>query len=225
MHLHMSDLNRRNFIKNVGFVGVTTLACGSSLFAKNAFTTSNSGNREENILSKFSKLTYSDVFLSDSTLLDCYKKAFINWEKTGYQPSGNFCYSSVDGHLKMFPIHLHVEGKGKLDDVLLCFGKNSNGEWKSLKSLSGFDLEAITIAMKELQINNSTVDLSNYLFPAPAQQLEPYGFTTKKGSVHLKTTLGTKQTSTQITVTEGSKIVYQKEVISLHSLVVNSILV
>lgn len=221
----MSDLNRRNFIKNVGFVGVSTVACGTSLFAKNAFTTfSNSVNREENILSKFSKLTYSDVFLSEPALLDCYKKAFINWEKTGYQPYGNFCYSSADGHLKMFPIHLHV-AEGKLDDVLLCFGKNSNGEWKSLKSLSGFDLEAITIAMKELQINNSTVDLSNYLFPAPAQQLEPYGFTTKKGSVHLKTTLAAKQTSTQITVTEGSKIVYQKEVISQHSLVVNSILV
>jgi hypothetical protein len=221
----MIDLTRRNFIKNVGFVGATTFFCGS-LLAQNTLTDfSDLDKDEENILAKFHKSTYSDTFFSDRTLLDCYKKAIVNWEKIGYEPSGNFCYSSPNNQLKMFPIHLHVDGSGKLDDVLLCFGKNSNGEWKTLKSLSGFDLEAITVAMKELQIQNNTVDLSHYLFPAPIQQLDPYSFVTKKGSVFLKTVLSPGQTSTKIIVKEGTNIVFQKEVISQHSLVVKSVLV
>jgi hypothetical protein len=222
----MIDLTRRNFIKNVGFAGATTLFCGSSLLGQNTFySLSNSQKEEENILSLFSKSTYSDVFLSDPALLNCYKKASLSWEKTGYKPSGNFCYSSPDNQLKMFPLHLHVNGSVKLDDVLLCFGKNSNGEWNALKSISGFDLEAMTIAMKELKTKNNVADLTHYLFPAPLKQLNPYSFETKKGSVFLKTQLSSDYTSTKIVVMEGSSIVFQKEVISQHSLYVSSILV
>lgn len=222
----MIDLTRRNFIKNVGFVGATTLICGGSLLAQNTFNTfSDSNKEEESILSHFSKSNSSDVFLADAALLDCYKKASLSWEKTGYRPSGNFCYSSADNQLKMFPMHLHVNGTGKLDDVLLCFGKNSNGEWNSLKPLSGFDLEAITVAMKELKAKNTTVDLTNYLFPAPVNQLNPYGFETKRGSVFLKTQLCYDQTSTEIVVKEGSHIVFQKEIISLHNFTESSVLV
>lgn len=220
----MTDLTRRNFIKNVGFVGATTFFCGGSLLAQNTFGSfSDSGNEDENILSKFSKSTFSDAFV-DATLLECYNKARLSWEKTGYEPSGNFCYSSPDNQLKMFPMHLHVNGMGKLDDVLLCFGKNPNGEWKTLRALSGFDMEALTVAMKELKTKNNSVDLTHYLFPAPIQQTTPYSFETPKGSVFLQTQLSYDQTSTKIVVTEGSSIVFQKEVISQHSLVVNSVL-
>lgn len=221
----MIDLTRRNFLKNVGFVGATTLFC-SSLLAQNTFIDFiESEKEEENILAKFRQSTYSDTFSLNPMLLDCYKKAIVNWEKMGYEPSGNFCYSSSDDQLKLFPIHLHVNGSGKLDTVLLCFGKNSNGEWKTLKSLSGFDLEAITVAMKELKTKNTTVDLTQYLFPSPVQPLNPYGFETKKGSVFLKTLLSPEQTSTKIVITEGSNIIFQKEVLSQHSLIVNSCLV
>ncbi len=220
----MADLNRRNFIKNIGFVGATTLFC-SSLLAQNSFPDFlYSHNEEENILSKFSKSTISDSLLSDQSLLDCYNKSIVSWEKNGYKPSGNVCYSSDDNNLKMFPMHLHVDNIGKLDDVLLCFGKDSNGEWKSLKSLSGFDIEAITLAMNELKMHNNNVNLSHYLFPAPVQQLEPYGFTTKKGSVFLKTTLS-QNTSILIIIKEGNTIVYKKELLSKHSLITNSVLV
>lgn len=222
----MIDLTRRNFIKNVGFVGATTLFCGGSLLAQNTFSSfSDSDNDEENILSKFSKSTYSDVFLLDAALFECYKKASLSWEKTGYEASGNFCYSSADNQLKMFPMHLHVNETGKVDDVLLCFGKNSNGVWSALKPLSGFDLEAITVAMKELKKLNSSIDLSNYLFPTPIQPFNPYGFETNKGSVFLKTQLSYHQTSTKIVVKEGSNIVFQKEIISQHNFSISSVLV
>lgn len=222
----MIDLTRRNFIKNVGFVGTTTLFFGS-LFAQNTFNSFLDSDQEEgNILSKFSKSTHSDTFLLNQTLLDCYNKAVVKWSKTGYESSGNFCYSSQDGLLKMFPMHLHVDSIGKLDNVLLCFGKNPNGEWKTLKPLSGFDLKAITVAMKELQTQNSTVDLSHYLFPAPVQkQVDSYSFTTKKGSVSLKTIVSKEKTSTNIIVMEGTKIAYQKQMISLNSLILNPTLV
>lgn len=222
----MIDLTRRNFIKNVGFVGTTTLFCGS-LLGQNTLTSflDSDNKEEENILSKFSKSTHSDAFLLDQTLLDCYNKAIVSWKENGYESSSNFCYSSQDGHLKMFPMHLYVAGAGKLDAVLLCFGKNSNGEWKTLKSLSGFDLEAINIAMKELQINNKNVDLSHYLFPSPTQKFDPYGFETNKGSVSLKTILSPEKTSTIIMVKESTTIVYQKEIVSQHTLSVGSMLV
>lgn len=221
----MTDLTRRNFIKNVGFVGATTLFCGS-LLAQNTFTGfSDSDKGEKNILSKFSKSNISNAFLLDQALFHCYTKAMVSWQKMGYQSSGNFCYSSDDNRLKMFPLHLHVDGSGKLDDVLLCFGKNAEGEWKSLKSLSGFDLEAITVAMEELQMHNSNVNLAHYLFPAPVTQSEPYGFITQKGSVYLKTVLSPENTATKILIKEGNTVVYQKEIISKHSLNVTSVLV
>lgn len=221
----MIDLKRRNFIKNVGLVSATTLVCGSLVAQNTLEKFSDSENGEENILSKFSKTHFFDAFLLDQPLQDSYKKSIANWEKTGYTATGNFCYSSSDGLLKMFPIHLHTHTTGKVDDVLLCFGKNSNREWKSLRSLSGFDLEAITIAMNDLKIHSNEVNLSHYLFPAPVQQLNPYGFETKKGSVSLQTLLAPKKTSTKIIIKEGTTIVYQNEVISQHSLVANSFLV
>jgi len=222
----MIDLTRRKFIKNIGFVGTSTFFCGSSLFAQDVLSShSDSENAEENILANFSKSSYSDAFLFDSVLLDCYKKAVVNWEKIGYQASGDFCYSSLDNHLKMFPMHLHIDSHGTLDNVLLCFGKNQNGEWKVLKTLSGFDLEVISVAMKELKAKNKAIDLTDYLFPAPEQQLNPYGFETKMGNVFLKTIMSSGQTSTKIIVTEGTNIVYQRKVVSQHSLFVNSVLV
>ncbi|WP_269234096.1 hypothetical protein [Flavobacterium flavigenum] len=222
----MIDLTRRNFIKNVGFVGTATLFCGSSLLSQTPFPFFiDSDNEDENILSFFSKSNSSDALLADAALLECYKKASENLKKTGYKPSGTFCFSSPDNQLKMFPMHLQVNGAGKLDDLLLCLGKKSNGEWILLKSLSGFDLEAMKVAMKELKAKNSTLDLTNYLFPAPVNQLNPYGFETKSGSVFLKTQLCYDQTSTKIVVKEGSNIVFEKEVISQHSLTVNSVLV
>ena len=221
----MIDLTRRNFIKNVGFVGATTLFCGS-LLAQNTFENfSDSTNGENNILSHFSKSSFSDTFLLNPSLLGCYNNAIVSWEKTGYVSSGNYCYSSLDGHLKMFPMHLHTDSIGKIDDVLLCFGKNSNGEWKSLRSLSGFDIEALTIALKDLKIYSNEVNLFDYLFPTPLQQFNPYGFNTKKGSVSLQTLLAQEQTSTKIIIKEGSNIVYQKEVISQHRFVASSLFV
>ncbi|SFC55623.1 hypothetical protein [Flavobacterium phragmitis] len=221
----MIDLKRRNFIKNVGFVGASTLFCGSLVAQNTLENFSIPENQEKNILSKFSKVTFFDAFLLDQSLADCYKKSIASWEKTGYTASGNFCYSSSDGLLKMFPMHLHTETTGKVDDVLLCFGKNSKGEWKSLRSLSGFDLEAITVAMSDLNIYSNDVNLSHYLFPAPSQQLNPYSFDTRKGSVSLQTVLNSEQTTTKIIIKEGNNIVYQKEVISQHSLVVSSFFV
>ncbi|MRX39291.1 hypothetical protein GJU43_08400 [Flavobacterium sp. LC2016-23] len=221
----MTDLTRRSFIKNVGFVGATTLFCGS-LLGQNAFTNFSDLDKEEkNILSNFSKSNISNAFLLDQALFHCYTTAIVSWQKMGYQSSGNFCYSSDDNRLKMFPMHLHVDSAGKLDDVLLCFGKNDNGEWKSLKSLSGFDLEAITVAMEELQMHNSNVNLSHYLFPAAVTQVEPYGFMTQKGSVYLKTILSPENTAITIIIKEGTTVVYQKELISKHSLNVTSVLV
>lgn len=122
-------------------------------------------------------------------------------------------------------MHLYTESTGKVDDVLLCFGKDAAGNWKSLRSLSGFDLEAITVAMHDLNRYRGEVNLSHYLFPAPAQQLNPYGFDTRKGSVSLKTHLAPEQTITKIIIKEGSSIVYQKEIVSKHSLTADSFLV
>lgn len=222
----MINLTRRNFIKNVGFVGTTSLLCGSSLLAQNSFSAfSELENGQENILSHFDKLNYSDVFISNPKLLECYKKTFLNWGKMGYQPTGNLCYSTPDNLLKIFPLQLQVDGSRKLDAVFLCFGKNNNGEWKALKSLTGFDLEAITTVTKDLKIKNPSVDLTPYLFPAADQQSKPYSYQTNKGTVYLKTTLSSGQTLTKIVVTEGNTILYQKEIQSKHSLFVNSILV
>ena len=82
----MIDLTRRNFIKNVGFVGTTTLFCGS-LLGQNTLTSflDSDKKEEENILSKFSKSTHSDAFLLDQTLLDFYNKAIVSWKEKGYE--------------------------------------------------------------------------------------------------------------------------------------------
>ncbi|BDU24150.1 hypothetical protein FLGSB24_08940 [Flavobacterium sp. GSB-24] len=222
----MINSTRRSFIKNVGIAGAATLF-SSSLIAQNTFTDfwDLKHSNEENILSKFLKLSASSTFQLDHSLQECYTKGIITWQKNGYEAVSDVCYSSQDGFLKMFPMHLHTETTGKIDDVLLCFGKNENGEWKAVKSLSGFDLEAISHAMTELKKNNPNVDLSKYLFPAPTQQLNPYSFDTQKGSVSLQTILASDQTSTKIIIKEGSSIVYQKEVISQHKLTVNSFLI
>lgn len=218
----MINLARRNFIKNVGFVGAATLFCGSLAAKSTLENFSIPENDEENILAAFSKITFFDAFLLDQSLADCYKKSVLNWEKIGYASSGNYCFSSSDGLLKMFPMHLQTEAAGKVDDVLLCFGKDSDGSWKSLRSLSGFDLEAITVAMRDLDIYRNEVNLSHYLFPAPTQKLNPYGYDTRKGSISLHTNLAQEHTVTKIIIKEGNSIVYQKKIISKHNFAADS---
>lgn len=222
----MIDSTRRSFIKNVSIAGAATLF-SSSLIAQNSLNDFWDLNHadEENILSKFSKSIATNAFNSDSSLQECYNNAIKTWQKNGYEASSDNCYSSADGLLKMFPMHLHTETTGKIDNVLLCLGKNSNGKWQSIKSLSGFDIEAITVAVNELRKNNTNVDLSKYLFPAAEQPFNPYGFATEKGNVQLATILSSNQTITKIIITEGNRIVYDRKIISSHTLSITSLVV
>ncbi|WP_343618387.1 hypothetical protein [Flavobacterium sp.] len=220
----MTDLTRRRFIKNVSFAGAATLACGS-ITAQNTFTSFLDLETEkgENLLSKFSKSSFSNNFLFDKSLLSCYNKIIVNWQKIGYESASDYCYTSPDGRLKMFSMHL-IKNSQKLDNVLLCFGKNENGEWRTIRSLSGFELEAISQAKTEFKKYNAHIDLSQYLFPSSIQPVNPFGYITPMGSVELKTILSEKETITKIVVKEGNNKIFEKNIISEHTLSVDSIL-
>lgn len=222
----MIDLTRRRFIKNVSLAGAATLTCGS-MAAQNTFTNffDLEAENKDNLLAAFSKSSFSNNFLFDKSLLDSYNNTILNWQKIGYEPSSDYCYTSTDGNLKMFSLHLTSKNAQKLDNVLLCFGKNEKGEWRTIRSLNGFELEAISHAMTELKKQNSNIDLSLYLFPSPIQTVNPYSYKTPKGTVSLKTVLAEGETLTRIIVQEGNHVVYRKDINSQHTLFVNSVLV
>jgi hypothetical protein len=210
-------LLRREFLKNTGIIVIASLTT-NQIFAQNQVA-SISRNGNTSFMDKISKKTYSLKTLRNNSLLHTYEAALSNWQNSGYEASGSDYYVCQDGNLALFSLHLKHESVGLLDSAILCFGKNQAGEWKSLKSLSGFDLEILTVAAGELQKNNPDIDLSDYLLPSTAQWVnDGFCFSTPKGDVFIKTILLSDASKTEIIVKEGDKILFQQTIISEHQL-------
>lgn len=198
-------------------MGVLALT-SNHVFALNKLTsTSLSGN--EGFMEKISKKTCDLQTLKGADLFSIYRTALSNWQHNGYEAHGSNYYVCQPSEIVLFPLHLHHESAGSLDQAILCFAKNQADKWVKLKALSGFDLEALNVAATGLQLHNPAVNLNNYLLPIlSSTHAEPFCFHTLKGDVFIKTFIADNNSNTEIIVKEGSKIVFQQKIISKHNL-------
>lgn len=198
-------------------MGIFTMTTSQVFAHDNAVFTNLKGS--ESLLSKISKRTQSLQKLTNTQLLTSYEAALVQWRQSGYQPVGSDYYICLHRELALFPLHLRHESIGVLDEVILCFEKNKLGEWVKLKALSGFDLEALTVAATTLEKNNLTFNLCDYLLPHLSRKQEsPFCFSTVKGEVSIKTVLSETNSITQVLVKKGSETLFQQQIKSKHTL-------
>lgn len=211
----MNNLSRRVFLRSAGIISIAPLSTNHA-FAQNQ-TIKKPLSQNGSLLAKISKKTYSLETLSLNNLLNVYKLSLNDWQKNGYEAFGANFYICQDENLALFPLQYNHTILGLIDSMVLCFRKNQEDEWISIKSLSGFDLEVLTVAAEGLQKYNPDIDLGSYLLPSfPLNNTNSFCFNTPKGEVFIKTFLFENNAKTGIIVKEGDRILFQQTIISEH---------
>lgn len=212
----VKNLHRRKFLKKVGII------CAITLTTQNAFTRKKaiSAPLKDGFIDRLSKYTYSRYELDDVSLMNSYKIALSHWQQSGYEPHGSNYYICKYREVALFPLLLEHNSLGLLDQAILCFEKNEAGEWVRLRSLAGFELEALSVAASNLLFDRPDSDLADFLLPVVSSvRTESFSFITSKGSVSIKTFLSDTNSKTEISVMEGNKTLFEQKIISMHQLV------
>lgn len=213
----VKNLRRREFLKKAGIAGIFTMTA-NHVFAHNS-AVFGAGNGTEGLLDKLATQTQSLQTLTDTPLLVTYQTSLIPWQQSGYQATGSGYYICQHGDLVLFPLHLHHESLGLLDQVILCFEKNKIGDWVKIRPLSGFDLEALAAAATALERYNPNIALCDYLLPRlSAKHKNPHCFSTAKGEISIKTLLSDTSSTIDVLVKEGDATLFQQKIKSKHTL-------
>ncbi len=213
----VKNLRRREFLKKAGIMGIFTMTTGHAFAHKSvAFDT---WNGTESLLNKLVTQTHGLQTLTGTQLLSTYQAALVQWQQSGYAATGSEFFICQNSDLALFPLHLHHESTGLLDQAVLCFEKNKSGDWIKLRTLSGFDLEALAVAATTLGNYNSAINLSDYLLPRlSSKHNNPFCFGTAKGEVSIKTLLSDTNSTIEVLVKEGDNTLFQQNIISQHTL-------
>lgn len=209
-------LHRRKFLKKAGIV------CGVIFTAHHTFARKEvtSVFLKKGFLDFLPKQTHSLQTLNDSSLLNSYKTALSHWQQSGYKAHGSNYYICQYREVALFPLLLEHDSVGLLDQAILCFEKSEAGEWIRLRSLAGFELEALSVAASNLLFDRPASALADYLLPVVSSiRTESFSFITSKGSVSIKTFLSDTNSRTEISVKETNETLFQQTITSTHQLV------
>ena len=216
-YTNMKNPSRRVFLRNATIISIASLSANHA-FAQ-ILTPQKPSLSHGSLLARISTKTCSIEKIAFNNLFNIYNISLNNWKQSGYEAMGTNYYVCQDENLVLCPLQFHHNVVGLIDSVLLCFGKNQEGEWQSLKPLSGFDLEVLAVAAEGLQKHNPNIELSDYLLPSITQnRKDGFCFTTQKGEVFIKSILLDECSRTEIIVKEGDKILFQQTIISAHHL-------
>lgn len=156
-------------------------------------------------------------FLTDKKLKNTYEAIRDEWSLSGYQALGENYFLCRDGELALFPIELQHTTLGQIDFAVLVFEKKKSNEWKSVKSLSGFNIEAL---VKSLNTFSADVeDVANCILPTQSTpEFTIKGYKTPKGHVYFDTRITDNKAVVNVEITINNEIVWNGKHDSEHSL-------
>jgi hypothetical protein len=215
----MKKLSRRLFLKDAGIISTMAISVNYAFSQKTNHATKFELNSVA-FLNKIPSKQYRLEQLNDSELMEQFQLSLQKWKNTGYETIVNSYYVCQNNRLVLFPLEMSHFSLGLLDTAVLCFGKDKNDKWQQLRSISGFELEALQIATESLLTKKPTVDLAAYLLPSPKNnQNSHYLLHTEKGDVCIATKLSPTKTTTNIRIREHGEIIFQTEIVSQHLLI------
>lgn len=155
--------------------------------------------------------------LTDKKLKTTYEAIRDEWSLSGYQALGENYFLCRDGELALFPIELQHTALGQIDFAVLVFEKKKINEWESVKSLSGFNIEAL---VKSLDTFSADVeDVANCILPTQSTpEFTIKGYKTPKGHVCFDTRITDNKAVINVQITINNEIVWNGKHDSKHSL-------
>lgn len=155
--------------------------------------------------------------LTDKQLKTAYEATKDEWSLSGYQALGENYFLCRDGKLVLFPIELQHPLLGQIDFAILVFEKNKTNQWKSIKSLSGFDIEALIKSLDTFPTDSE--DLANCILPTQSTpEFTTKGYKTPKGHVCFDTRITDNKAVVNAQIIVNNEIVWNGKHESKHTL-------
>lgn len=159
------------------------------------------------------------IFSIEESLFQCGEDHLVPWLKTGYTPLESGMFWQAEANYAILPVQkLHPQW-GLLDCGTLHFAKSS-GKWAYCGSLSGFHIEAIHKALKEVDLQNMN---SSYcrelLLPIATSEdsvLQKDMYLTSLGSFELKAKIGYHRPLIKARLIQSGTTLWEKEYLSDH---------
>ena len=211
-------MKRRIFIATAFLSGLTA----DTLFAS-SFVRTITVRKFETFLQAVNAFSAQKLFLSDPSLDNAYQETGKNWFKSGFSAYGTDYYLCQNNQLALFPIEFSHTTLGQIDFAVLCFAKDKQGDWHHVQPLSGFHIETLAKAANDLPFKE-LVNLENYFLPTIKKINMPFSFSTENGYIQCKIVMKEAQTTIEASIFEGSRVIWQKQFFSEHTLQVQSLL-
>lgn len=155
--------------------------------------------------------------LADISLKTAYETTKEKWFSSGYGALGSDYFMCRNDNLALFPIELQHEVHGQIDFVVLVFEKKKNNEWNSVKSLSGFNVEALVESLNIFPADAE--DLAYYILPTQSTpEFTIKGYKTPKGHVCFETRITDNKAIVNAQIIINDEIVWNQKHESKHSL-------
>lgn len=137
----------------------------------------------------------------------------------GFRESGSSCFFSGHNSYCYYPLAYHHPSVGTLEVLLPVFHRDSEGQWKLLKTFSGFQIEALAKAASAISDSGSG-QLHDLLFPVNREPVVGIGgkYYTKSGTVQIVTTCISGNGHTTCTVQGTDGVEYTESFKSRHAL-------
>ena len=197
-------MKRRKFISTALLVSLSVSPVLASSNLANQPTT-----ELETLLNALSAAPKKRYFI-DKKLKKLYETSTKPWFLSGYKSLGSNYFLCQNGQVAIFPIKLLHETVGQIEVAALCFERTENGNWQRLPTLSGYHIEALTLAVKALKKERPNADLTTYLLPTQSKKYFQFGgYVTQKGEVNFKVNINATQTIIEAKVLADGGIIWK----------------
>ncbi len=124
-----------------------------------------------------------------------------------------FC---AQGQTCFYPLVLRNACADMAEVLMPVFHRQADGTWKRLAALTGYQIEALTLAASALA--NQEIPLNELLLPAGKNPAAGSEYFTRQGRVVIKTQIQNGTAETEIQVFSGNTVVFAEQFSSRHTL-------
>lgn len=213
-------MKRRTFARTTA-LGVLSLGVNPGLFASAGNGTTNARVWLQQLTDLIGARPQRKAFSSPDSFLRLTTQLNKYFSDRGYAPQfdSRFFFYGPQQNCCLFPLELRHARSGTSDYLVPVIRLNDQQEWEHFHTISGFELEALVHASKEL-VKTHPETVANLLMPDPARKskMRQPQYDTAAGTVQIRTQMRMDKNRTDIQVTSNGSIVFTDTFDSNHCL-------
>ena len=208
-------MKRRNFLQT-GTLGIASLGLPTGVFS--IMQQPGVQNWLRQMADAVSAHRRSDISGYSQQLLNQIGQTDAFLAGRGFERENRGAFFCADGNTCFYPLMLRRASANLTDLLVPVFNRQSDGTWKRLAVLTGYQLEALGRAATALAEQQTQTPLHELLLPAGAVPATGDTFSTLRGAITMKTQLQNGSAQTEITIYSGLQIVFTESYRSQHTL-------